>query len=149
MPAALEPEEMPSVTRTSCLHRFWTCWKPNRPLMQRLPEVMAWSWGDVTLTISLSWTWSVSVQPTPQYGQMVSVRVWRSSSQVPSALRSNSLLNTSAPVGHTAMQLPQYTQADSVSGTENSVEMWASKPRPATLMANVPCHCSPQASTHL
>ena len=46
--------------------RFCTCWKPNRPLMQRLPEVIEWSWGEVTLTISLSCTWSVSVQPTPQ-----------------------------------------------------------------------------------
>ena len=55
----------------------------------------------------------------------------------------------SAPVGQTSMQLPQYTQAESGSGTSYSVEMWASKPRPATAMANVFCHCSPQASTHL
>ena len=61
---------------------------------------------------------------------MVSVRVWRSSSHVPAARRSNSLLKVSAPVGHTAMQLPQYTQAESVSGTACSVEMRASKPRP-------------------
>ena len=35
------------------------------------------------------------------------------------------------------MQLPQYTHADSGSGTANSVEMWASNPRPATAIANV------------
>ena len=57
--------------------RFWTCWKPKRPLMQRLPWVTGWSGGDITLTIVLSWTCSDSVQPTPQYGQIVSVTAWR------------------------------------------------------------------------
>ncbi len=38
--------------------------------------------------------------------------VWRDSSQVPAFRWSCSLLNISAPVGHTAMQLPQYTHAD-------------------------------------
>jgi hypothetical protein len=47
------------------------------------------------------------------------------------------------------MQLPQYTQADSGSGTSNSVEMRASKPRPATEIANVFWASSPHASTHL
>ena len=60
-----------------------------------------------------------------------------------------SLVNISAPVGHTAMQLPQYTQAESGSVTSNSVVMWVSKPRPPMAMANVFCHWSPQASTHL
>jgi len=41
-------------------------------------------------------------------------------------------LNIRAPVGQTPMQLPQYTQADSGSGTAASVEIRASKPRPAT-----------------
>ena len=57
--------------------------QPNRPLMQRLPAVMALSSGDVALTISPSCTCSVSVQPTPQYGQIVSVVVWRDSSHAP------------------------------------------------------------------
>ena len=47
------------------------------------------------------------------------------------------------------MQLPQYTQAESGSVTSYSVEMRASKPRPATAIANVFCASSPQASTHL
>ena len=47
------------------------------------------------------------------------------------------------------MQLPQYTHAESGSGLAYSVEMRASKPRPATVMAKVFCHWSPQASTHL
>ncbi len=47
------------------------------------------------------------------------------------------------------MQLPQYTHADSGSSTTYSVEMRASKPRPATWMANVFWYCSPQASMHL
>ena len=55
----------------------------------------------------------------------------------------------SAPVGHTAMQLPQYTHAESGSGLAYSVEMRASKPRPATVIANVFWYCSPHASTHL
>jgi len=36
-----------------------------------------------------------------------------------------------------------------VSGTANSVEMCAEKPRPATPIANVFCASTPQASTHL
>ena len=62
---------------------------------------------------------------------------------------SNSDLNISAPVGHTPMQLPQYTQADSGSGRPDSVEMCASKPRPATAIAYVFWASAPQASTHL
>jgi hypothetical protein len=54
-----------------------------------------------------------------------------------------------APVGQTPMQLPQYTHALSGRGTFCSVEMRASKPRPATAMANVFWASSPQASTHL
>ena len=49
--------------------------QPNRPLMHRLPAVIALSSGEVAFTISPSCTCSVSVQPTPQYGQMVSVVV--------------------------------------------------------------------------
>ena len=63
--------------------------------------------GEVTFTIALSWTWSVSVQPTPQYGQIVSVGVCAASSQVPAARMSCSERNISAPVGQTPMQLPQ------------------------------------------
>ena len=62
---------------------------------------------------------------------------------------SYSLANISAPVGQTPMQLPQYTQAESGRPTSNSVEMRASKPRPATAMAKVFWASSPQASTHL
>ena len=41
--------------------------------MQRLPRVTSWSSGELTLTISSSCVCSVRVQPTPQYGQIVSV----------------------------------------------------------------------------
>ena len=68
---------------------------------------------------------------------------------MPAARRSYSLLNMSAPVGQTAMQLPQYTHAESGSGLANSVAMRASKPRPATAIANVFCQSVPQPSTHL
>src|SRR5207253_10273708 len=87
--------------------RFCTNWKPNRPLTQRWPSVTELSSGEVTLTMSLSWTCRLSVQPTPQYGQIVSVTVWAFASQVPAARMSNSDLNISAPVGQTPMQLPQ------------------------------------------
>src|SRR5436190_16097079 len=123
--------------------------QPNRPLMQRLPSVTGFSSGDVAFTISPSCTCSVSVQPTPQYGQIVSTVVCSSSFQVPAARSSYSRLAIRAPVGHTAMQLPQYTHADSGSGTANSVEMRASNPRPATAIANVFWAWSPHASTHL
>jgi hypothetical protein len=46
--------------------RFWTNWKPKRPLTQRWPSVTDESFGEVTLTMSLSWTWRLTVQPTPQ-----------------------------------------------------------------------------------
>ncbi len=59
------------------------------------------------MTIRLSCTWSDSVQPTPQYGQIVSVLVCRDSSQVPAWRISYSLRNIKAPVGQTPMQLPQ------------------------------------------
>jgi hypothetical protein len=68
---------------------------------------------------------------------MVSVLVCLDASHVPAWRISYSLENMSAPVGHTPMQLPQYTQADSGNGTAYSVEMRASKPLPATAMANV------------
>ena len=55
----------------------------------------------------------------------------------------------SAPVGHTPMQFPQYTQAEPGKVTSYSVDIRASKPRPATAIAKVFCASSPQASTHL
>ena len=63
--------------------------------------------GEVTFTIELSWTWTSRSQPTPQYGQIVSVTVCCDSSQVPASRISCSLVNISAPVGHTPMQFPQ------------------------------------------
>ena len=117
--------------------------------MQRWPSVTDESLGEVTLTIRSSWTWRLTAQPTPQYGQIVSVTAWADSSQVPASRMSNSDLNMSAPVGQTPMQLPQYTHADSGSGTADSVEIRASNPRPATAIANVFWASSPQASTHL
>ena len=47
--------------------------KPKRPLMQRWPSVTVESSGEVTLRILSSWTCSSTAQPTPQYGQIVSV----------------------------------------------------------------------------
>ncbi len=47
------------------------------------------------------------MQPTPQYGQIVSVATWAASSQVPAARISCSERNIRAPVGQTPMQLPQ------------------------------------------
>ena len=47
------------------------------------------------------------MQPTPQYGQIVSVTVCASGAQVPASRMSNSDLNIRAPVGQTPMQLPQ------------------------------------------
>src|SRR5918995_1918186 len=117
--------------------------------MQRWPLVTEWSSGEDTFTISLSWTWTSSSQPTPQYGQIVLVTVCASSSQVSAARMSCSDLNIRAPVGQTPMQFPQYTQADSSNGTANSVEILASKPRPATAIANVFWASTPHASTHL
>ena len=112
-------------------------------------EVTVESDGEVTLTMVSSWAWRVSVHPTPQYGQMVSVTVWADSSQVPATRMSNSDVNIRAPVGHTPMQLPQYTHAESGRPTFHSVEIRASKPRPATAIAKVFCASTPQASTHL
>ena len=60
---------------------FWICSngctnrQPNRPLMHRLPSVMALSSGEVAFTMRPSYVCSRSVQPTPQYGQIVSVVV--------------------------------------------------------------------------
>src|SRR5882757_8132971 len=116
--------------------------------MHRCPCVTDTSIGDVTFTMRLSCTCSVSVQPTPQYEQIVSVCVCLVSSQVPAFRMSCSLLNINAPVGHTPMQFPQYTHAESGSGTFSSVEMRASNPRPATAIANVFCASVPHASTH-
>src|ERR1051326_8607185 len=117
--------------------------------MQRLPWVTSWSSGEVTFTIFPSCSCTVKLQPTPQYGQMVVVCSCRDSFHVPACRMSYSLLNISAPVGHTPMQLPQYTHADSGSGTSNSVAMVAEKPRPATAIAKVFCASTPHASTHL
>src|SRR5438105_1708093 len=117
--------------------------------MQRLPSVTSWSCGDVTLTISLSCTCSSSVHPTPQYGHTVDTTASPPGSHVPAARLSYSAFDISAPVGQTAMQLPQYTHADSGSVTSSSVEMCAPKPRPATAIANVFWWSSPHASTHL
>src|SRR4029078_4016971 len=89
--------------------------------MQTLPEVTGWSSGDVTLTISLSCSCSSRLQPTPQYVQIVVVTLCSSSFHVPASRMSYSLLNMSAPVGQTAMQLPQYTHAESRSGLANAV----------------------------
>ena len=79
----------------------------------------------------------------------MSACVWRVLVPLAASRSSCSEANISAPVGQTAMQLPQYTHAESGSGLAYSVEMRASKPRPATVMAKVFCHWSPQASTHL
>src|SRR5690348_18338179 len=117
--------------------------------MQRFPCVTEWPSGELTVTIWPSWACTVSSQPTPQYGQIVSVCVCFDSFQVPAARMSYSLLAINAPVGQTPMQFPQYTQADSVSGISNSVAMCAWNPRPATPMANVFCASTPHASTHL
>ncbi len=122
---------------------------PKRPFTHRLPSVTSESAGESTFTIRLSCTCSESVQPTPQYGQIVSVTVWRDSSQVPACRISYSERNISAPVGHTLMQLPQYTQAESLRPTSYSVDTRASKPRPATEIANVFWASTPHASTHL
>src|SRR5690242_9183277 len=97
----------------------------------------------------LSWTCSSRLQPTPQYEQMVVVTVCLDSSHSPAWRSLYSLAGMSAPVGHTPMQLPQYTHAESGSVTSNSVEIRASNPRPATAIANVFCASSPHASTHL
>src|SRR5699024_9410885 len=97
----------------------------------------------------LSCTCSSRLQPTPQNVHTVCVTDCLDSSQVPSLRMSYSVLNDSAPVGQTSTQLPQKTHADSGSSIANSVEICESKPRPATLIAKLFCHCSPQASTHL
>ena len=59
--------------------------------MHRWPLVTWLSEGEVTFTISLSCTWSSRSQPTPQYGQIVSVTVCCDSSQVPASRISCSL----------------------------------------------------------
>src|SRR6185437_555546 len=133
----------------SSRRRRWTNSKPKRPFTHKWPWVTSLSSGEVTLTIVLSWTCSSRLQPTPQYGQTVDVTVCWDSSQVPAWRMLYSDTGMSAPVGHTPMQLPQYTQAESGRVTSNSVEILASKPRPATAIANVFCASSPQASTHL
>src|SRR5690242_7870051 len=123
--------------------------QPKRPLMQRFPCVTEWSSGELTFTICPACACTVSSQPTPQYGQIVSVRVCRDSFQVPATRMSYSVFAISAPVGQTPMQFPQYTHADSVSGISNSVAMCEWNPRPATPIANVFCASTPHASTHL
>ena len=60
----------------------WTNSNPKRPFTHRWPLVTDDSMGEVTFTIRLSWTWSDRVQPTPQYGQIVSVTVCASGAQV-------------------------------------------------------------------
>src|SRR3954468_10474938 len=113
--------------------------------MQRLPSVTSWSKGEVTLRISLSCTCRLTLQPTPQYPHTVVTCFWRASSQVPSRLLSYSILSISAPVGQTAMQFPQETQAERGSGTPSSVEIPAENPLPATEIANVFWWSVPQA----
>src|SRR5690349_7062628 len=117
--------------------------------MHRWPSVTEESIGEVAFTIRLSWTCRSIAQPTPQYGQIVEVTVCAGSSHLPASRMSRSDLNISAPVGQTPMQLPQYTHADSGRVTFHSVEIRASKPRPATVIANVFWASSPHASTHL
>ncbi len=95
-----------------------------------------------------AWTVSSRLHPTPQYGHTVRVTVWASGSQAPAARSSCSDRNMRAPVGHTAMQLPQKTQAESVRGRSCSTAIVASNPRPATVMAYVCWAASPHASTH-
>ena len=68
---------------------------------------------------------------------MVFVSVCAASSHAPAARMSNSVLKLRAPVGQTAMQLPQYTHAESVSGASCSTGMVFPKPRPATAMATL------------
>src|SRR5207237_9419389 len=116
---------------------------------QRWASATCWWCGEVTATISFSCTCSASLQPTPQYGQTVETTGSPAGSQVPATRLSYSAFDISAPVGQTAMQLPQYTHADSGSVTSSSVEMCAPKPRPATAIANVFWWSSPQAETHL
>ena len=67
----------------------------------------SWSSGLVTFTIALSCTCSSRLQPTPQYGQIVCVTACSSGFHSPASRSSCSLRNISAPVGQTAMQLPQ------------------------------------------
>ncbi len=86
--------------------------------------------------ISLSCTTSSRLQPTPQSGQIACVTVWLSSSQWPLAQLVLARGHQRAG-GADAMPLPQYTHAESGGSTANSVEMRASKPRPATVIANV------------
>ena len=69
-----------------------------------------------------SWTCRSTTQPTPQYGHTVDVTVWTEGSHVPASRMSYSGFAINAPVGQTPMQLPQYTHADSGSGTFCSVE---------------------------
>src|SRR5262245_4876342 len=108
--------------------------------MHRLPWPTECSWGADTLTILLSCTCKFRLQPTPQYVHTVVVLVCFDSSQVSAARMSYSVLNDSAPVGHTSTQLPQKTHAESGSSAANSVEIWASNPRPAIWIAKVFCH---------
>src|SRR6185503_2201391 len=108
-------------------HRVSTNLYPNLPLTHRLPLVTSWSSGDVTFTISPSCTCSSRLHPTPQNAHTVVTTSCCDSSHVPSRRMSYSRFDISAPVGHTAMQLPQYTHAESGSVTSSSVEMCASK----------------------
>src|SRR5512137_1536653 len=102
----------PRYSRGEPFGRTWTKSKPKRPFTHRFPCVTPESSGESTLTIRLSCTWSESVQPTPQYGQIVSVTDWTDSSQVPACRISYSERNIRAPVGQTLMQLPHQTHAD-------------------------------------
>ena len=74
-PAAGPAQTRPSAFFAAGSSPFRDCTNanPKRPLMQRWPLVTELSHGEVTFTISLSCTWSSSSQPTPQYGQIVSV----------------------------------------------------------------------------
>ena len=94
-------------SRGEPLGSTWTNSNPKRPFTHRCPLVTDDSMGEVTFTIRLSWTWSDRVQPTPQYGQIVSVTVCASGAHVSASRISCSERNMRAPVGHTPMQLPQ------------------------------------------
>ena len=101
------------------------------------------------MTICPCCTCSSRLQPTPQNEQIVVVTVSSSACHSPASRSSCSRTDFSAPVGHTPMQLPQYTHAESGSSTFYSVAMRASNPRPAAEIANVNCASVPHALTHL
>src|SRR5262249_54038046 len=77
--------------------RFWTCWKPNRPLMHKWPWVTEWSDGLVTFTICPCCTCSSRLQPTPQNEQIVVVTLSSSGCQSSASRSSCSFSDFNAP----------------------------------------------------